>query len=66
MRLDAGGHETWAPVGIAVSLTVPAVLALTGNSWAGTLTWIVQPLGSEGEWGPARSCTDKWPAVSPC
>ncbi|MEU6214293.1 hypothetical protein ACIPRL_20410 [Streptomyces sp. NPDC090085] len=44
MRLDAGGHETWAPVGIATALAVPAVLALTGNASAGTLTWIVQPL----------------------
>ncbi len=44
MRLDAGGHETWAPVAIAASLAVPAVLALAGSSWGGTLTWIVQPL----------------------
>ncbi|MER6201160.1 hypothetical protein ABT234_27810 [Streptomyces sp. NPDC001586] len=44
MRLDAGGHETWAPVGIAVSLAVPAVLSLAGNSWGETLSWVVQPL----------------------
>ncbi|MFF5780622.1 hypothetical protein ACFY7Y_27275 [Streptomyces virginiae] len=44
MRLDAGGHETWAPVGIAVSLAVPAVLGLAGNAWGETLSWVVQPL----------------------
>ncbi|MFJ9937648.1 hypothetical protein ACIRSJ_31520 [Streptomyces virginiae] len=44
MRLDAGGHETWAPVGIATALAVPAVLALAGNSAADMLTWIIQPL----------------------
>ncbi|WP_030774055.1 MULTISPECIES: hypothetical protein [unclassified Streptomyces] len=44
MRLDAGGHETWAPVGIAAALALPAVLALTGNSWSGTLSWVLQPL----------------------
>ncbi|MFG2978701.1 hypothetical protein ACGFYY_37665 [Streptomyces sp. NPDC048331] len=44
MRLDAGGHETWAPVGIAVALVLPAVLALAGNAWSGTLSWVVQPL----------------------
>lgn len=44
MRLDAGGHETWAPVGIAVSLAVPALLGLAGNGWGETLSWIVQPL----------------------
>ncbi|WP_326589632.1 hypothetical protein [Streptomyces sp. NBC_01294] len=44
MRLDAGGHETWAPVGIAASLAVPAVLGIAGSSWDETLTWIVQPL----------------------
>ncbi|MFI1284751.1 hypothetical protein ACH4U5_29055 [Streptomyces sp. NPDC020858] len=44
MRLDAGGHETWAPAGIAASLAVPAVLGIAGSSWDETLTWIVQPL----------------------
>ncbi|MEV7561289.1 hypothetical protein [Streptomyces sp. NPDC089795] len=44
MRLDAGGHETWAPVGIAAALVLPAVLALAGNAWSGTLSWVVQPL----------------------
>ncbi|MFJ6757387.1 hypothetical protein ACIQNK_20470 [Streptomyces sp. NPDC091273] len=44
MRLDAGGHETWAPVGIALALAVPAVLSLAGNSWGETLSWVVQPL----------------------
>uniref|UniRef100_A0AAU2JS45 Uncharacterized protein n=1 Tax=Streptomyces sp. NBC_00049 TaxID=2903617 RepID=A0AAU2JS45_9ACTN len=44
MRLDAGGHETWAPVGIALAFTVPAVFHLAGNPLGETLTWIVQPL----------------------
>lgn len=44
MRVDAGGHETWAPVGIALALSVPAVLSLAGNSWGETLSWVVQPL----------------------
>ncbi|MFG2296341.1 hypothetical protein [Streptomyces sp. NPDC048603] len=41
MRFDAGGHETWAPVGIAAVLAATATLNLTGSSWAGALNWIV-------------------------
>ncbi|MFB7258580.1 hypothetical protein [Streptomyces nojiriensis] len=44
MRLDASGHETWAPVGIAVALALPAVLQIAGSSWSGTVSWVVQPL----------------------
>ncbi|MBT2467529.1 hypothetical protein J7E97_06510 [Streptomyces sp. ISL-66] len=38
---DAGGHETWAPVGIALALAVPAVAGLAGSGWAGTVSWTV-------------------------
>ncbi|GHC35272.1 hypothetical protein [Streptomyces cinnamoneus] len=41
MRFDAGGHETWAPVGIATVLAATAGLNLAGSSWAGALNWIV-------------------------
>ncbi|WP_412076981.1 hypothetical protein ACLF6K_18055 [Streptomyces xanthophaeus] len=44
MRLDAGGHETYAPVGIALTLTASAALLFAGNSSAETVAWIVQPL----------------------
>ncbi|MFD7258112.1 hypothetical protein [Streptomyces sp. NPDC059874] len=44
MRVDAGGHETWAPVGIAVALAVPAVLGFVESGSAETVSWIVQPL----------------------
>ncbi|RJL30045.1 hypothetical protein [Bailinhaonella thermotolerans] len=44
MRFDAGGHETWAPVGIATLMLIPAALNLAGVSWAGTTTWILQSL----------------------
>ncbi|QES55213.1 hypothetical protein DEJ51_14285 [Streptomyces venezuelae] len=44
MRLDAGGHETWAPVGIAAALVLPALLSIAGSSWSGTVSWVVQPL----------------------
>lgn len=35
MRVDAGGQETWAPVGIALALGVSAVAGLAGSGWAG-------------------------------
>ncbi|MEU9148947.1 hypothetical protein [Streptomyces sp. NPDC048349] len=44
MRLDAGGHETWAPVGIATALTFSAVVTLAGVGWSGTVAWVVQSL----------------------
>ncbi|TDD38225.1 hypothetical protein E1286_36535 [Nonomuraea terrae] len=44
MRFDAGGHETWAPGGIAAVMVAAAVLNVTAVSWAGTVTWIVQSL----------------------
>ncbi|MER6449825.1 hypothetical protein [Streptomyces venezuelae] len=44
MRLDAGGHETWAPVGIAAALVLPALLSIAGSPWSGTVSWVVQPL----------------------
>ncbi|WP_354641832.1 hypothetical protein [Kitasatospora camelliae] len=44
MRFDAGGHETWAPVGIAAVITASAVLNLTQAGIATTATWIVQSL----------------------
>ncbi|MFG2880559.1 hypothetical protein ACGFYU_37020 [Streptomyces sp. NPDC048337] len=44
MRVDAGGHETWAPVGIATALLVPAAFTLAGSPVAETLSWIIQPL----------------------
>ncbi|MBT2477750.1 hypothetical protein [Streptomyces sp. ISL-94] len=44
MRLDVGGHETWAPVGMAVAPAVPAAFTLAGSSRGETLSWIVQPL----------------------
>ncbi|MEV6341629.1 hypothetical protein AB0M12_43795 [Nocardia vinacea] len=44
MRFDAGGHETWAPVGIALVMTAMAVLNLAGNDWGRTLSWVFQVL----------------------
>ncbi|GGT53926.1 hypothetical protein [Streptomyces purpureus] len=44
MRLDAGGHETWAPLGIALTMTSLAALNLFGNSWGETLSWYLQPV----------------------
>jgi len=44
LRFDAGGHETWAPVGIALVMTTLAVLNLAGNDWGRTLSWIFQVL----------------------
>ncbi|WP_433730356.1 hypothetical protein ACQP0C_03125 [Nocardia sp. CA-129566] len=44
MRFDAGGHETWAPVGIALVMTTLAALNLAGNDWGRTLSWIIQVL----------------------
>ncbi|MFE9634189.1 hypothetical protein [Streptomyces sp. NPDC006463] len=44
MRLDWGGHETWAPVGVALALAVPAAFTLVGSGWGVTLSWIVRPL----------------------
>ncbi|MET8776079.1 hypothetical protein ABZV58_13755 [Nocardia sp. NPDC004654] len=44
MRFDAGGHETWAPLSIALAMTGLAVLNLAGNLWGQTLTWIGQVL----------------------
>ncbi|MBT2457623.1 hypothetical protein [Streptomyces sp. ISL-86] len=41
MHVDADGHETWAPVGIALALAVPAVAGLAGSGWAGTVSWTV-------------------------
>lgn len=44
IRFDAAGHETWAPVGIALVVTALAVLNLAGSSWGVTLTWFLQPV----------------------
>ncbi|MEU0505196.1 hypothetical protein [Nocardia sp. NPDC005998] len=44
MRFDAGGHETWAPVGIALVMTTLAVLNVAGNDWGRMLSWIFQVL----------------------
>ncbi|MEV0298134.1 hypothetical protein [Nocardia sp. NPDC050710] len=44
MRFDAGGHETWAPVGIASVMTALAALNLAGNEGGVTLSWIFQIL----------------------
>ncbi|GGT02476.1 hypothetical protein GCM10010156_70570 [Planobispora rosea] len=44
MRFDAGGHETWAPGGIAAIMTALAGLNLAAVSWAGTATWVLQSL----------------------
>ncbi|PZG14005.1 hypothetical protein [Nonomuraea aridisoli] len=44
MRFDAGGHETWAPGGIAAVLVAVAVMNVAAVSWSGTATWIVQSL----------------------
>jgi hypothetical protein len=44
LRFDAGGHETAAPVSIALVLAGLAVLSLFGSPWGETLTWFLQPL----------------------
>ncbi|MFJ3927857.1 hypothetical protein [Streptomyces sp. NPDC090022] len=46
MRFDAGGHETWAPVGIATALAAVAAVNLFAGSgsWAGPFTWAVQSI----------------------
>ncbi|WP_062990035.1 hypothetical protein [Nocardia anaemiae] len=44
LRFDAGGHETWAPVGIALVMTGIAALNLAGNDWGRTLTLVCQVL----------------------
>ncbi|WP_433198056.1 hypothetical protein ACQP1G_02870 [Nocardia sp. CA-107356] len=40
MRCHAGGHEPWAPVGMALVMTTLAVLNPAGNEWGRTLSWI--------------------------
>ncbi|WP_433758399.1 hypothetical protein [Nocardia sp. CA-135398] len=44
MRFDAGGHETWAPVGIALVMTAMAVLNLAVNDWGRILSRVFQVL----------------------
>ncbi|WP_406862185.1 hypothetical protein ABZO31_17640 [Streptomyces sp. HUAS MG47] len=44
MRFDAGGHETWAPVSIAVLVAALAALNFFGSDWGPLLTWIFQSL----------------------
>jgi hypothetical protein len=44
MRFDAGGHETAAPVGVAVAMVIAAGLNLFGSDWAQLVTWILQSL----------------------
>lgn len=44
MRFDAGGHETAAPVSVALMMVAVAGLNLADSSWAGPLTWIFQSL----------------------
>ncbi|NUR90894.1 MAG: hypothetical protein HOY71_43045 [Nonomuraea sp.] len=44
LRFDASGHETWAPVGIALVMAALAALNLAGADLAVTLTWILQPV----------------------
>ncbi len=44
MRFDAGGHETAAPVGIALTMVALAVLNVAEASLAHPLTWILQTL----------------------
>ncbi|WP_327260305.1 hypothetical protein OG444_01440 [Streptomyces sp. NBC_01232] len=41
MRVDAGGQETWAPVGIALALAVCAVAGLAWSGWARAVSWTV-------------------------
>ncbi|MGW2018491.1 hypothetical protein [Streptomyces sp. NPDC001927] len=44
ISFDASGHETWAPVSVAVVMTALAALNFAGNEWGQTLTWIFQSL----------------------
>ncbi|MEU2255921.1 hypothetical protein ABZ540_22390 [Nocardia xishanensis] len=44
MRFDAGGHETWAPLSIALVMAGLAGLDLASIPWGQTLTWICQAL----------------------
>ncbi|MEU7034842.1 hypothetical protein ABZ958_14300 [Streptomyces sp. NPDC046237] len=44
LRFDASGHETWAPVSVAVVMTALAALNFAGSGWGQTLTWIFQSL----------------------
>ncbi|WP_431967232.1 hypothetical protein [Nocardia sp. bgisy134] len=44
MRFDAGGHETWAPLSIALVMVALAGLNLAAVPWGQTLTWICQVL----------------------
>lgn len=44
MRFDAGGHETAAPVGIALTMLTLAVLNVLDLSLAHPLTWVLQTL----------------------
>ncbi|MET9608553.1 hypothetical protein ABZZ17_26465 [Streptomyces sp. NPDC006512] len=44
MRFDAGGHETWAPVGFAATMAAAAGANLLAASWAPVLTYVAQSL----------------------
>ncbi|GGP07940.1 hypothetical protein LDL08_21240 [Nonomuraea glycinis] len=44
LSFDAGGHETAAPVTVAVVMTILAALNLLGEPWGQVLTWIFQPI----------------------
>lgn len=44
IRFDAGGHETAAPVAVAVVMTVVAALNFAGAGLAGPLTWVFSSL----------------------
>ncbi|MFI7446968.1 hypothetical protein ACIBQX_05655 [Nonomuraea sp. NPDC049714] len=44
LSFDASGHETAAPVTVAVIMVILATLNLLGEPWGQTLTWIFQPL----------------------
>ncbi|MEU6882033.1 hypothetical protein [Streptomyces sp. NPDC046712] len=44
LRFDAGGHETWAPVTVAVVMAAVAGLNLAGHGWGQMATWIFQSL----------------------
>lgn len=44
LRFDAGGHETAAPVAVAVVMVVTAALNLAGADLAQLLTWIFSSL----------------------
>ncbi|MBF9134210.1 hypothetical protein I0C86_35545 [Plantactinospora sp. S1510] len=42
LSFDASGHETAAPVGVAVVMVILAGLNLSGSHWGQVLTWIFQ------------------------